>query len=401
MFDRLCLRANTTYANADPGHLDLGLLAEAMLFYETVDVVMNRQVLRQLLNVLGPDVLLRLAESETVNLAYCNQFTGVLTDDRGTKNEKHFLAVAEMPHTRLDQQATELFQEATGKSGKGRRLANRFLGMVSELSLPDDDIHASATADTANDAYLQQVTLAALSYRVPTFQPPSTLEFHCVPAAEDRLQVETNIDWASASQSRRLSDPSASDIGAADVLSDVVNVWEELSIAAHFRSELATNPIASTLIRLKCEELFLASTSSAVSRQRFQDLVVSDAHAVREAVNSGRRSFEDAMELASNAERFRSWLACREPDADLVREYLRACTAKSWADRLPAKSLRWLLVTVGGSVAGAFLAPPVGAIAGPVLGTVDALQDAFLSGWRPNQFVEKQLEPFVDDKQRG
>jgi hypothetical protein len=60
----------------------------------------------------------------------CNQFDSVLTENAGTPAERHFVGISELGGTRLDQIATELFREATGKSGRGGRLANRFTDLV-------------------------------------------------------------------------------------------------------------------------------------------------------------------------------------------------------------------------------------------------------------------------------
>ena len=58
MFDSICVR-ETGFGNDLP--LALGLLAEALVFYERVVVIMNRAILVQLLDSLGAEGLLRLA----------------------------------------------------------------------------------------------------------------------------------------------------------------------------------------------------------------------------------------------------------------------------------------------------------------------------------------------------
>src|ERR1035441_2776454 len=109
VFDAIVLRS-TTDPQSEP--LDLGLLAEALMFYGTVDLVLNRAFLNQLMNALGPDELVEFTQLDGIKVSYCNQFDVVLTENTGTVAERYFLGTAEMPHTRLDQLSTELFRGA-------------------------------------------------------------------------------------------------------------------------------------------------------------------------------------------------------------------------------------------------------------------------------------------------
>src|SRR2546423_794709 len=80
----------------------------------------------------------------------------------GTPAERPFLGTAEMPHTAVDRVAPELFVEATGKSGRGRRMAQRFLRHVSRTDL-DDSISDSAREDALDASYVLSAVETALS----------------------------------------------------------------------------------------------------------------------------------------------------------------------------------------------------------------------------------------------
>ena len=107
MFDRLCIRSTGTLGAA-PG-LDLGLLAESLLFYGKVHLVAIRSVLTELVRLLGADLTVRLAEEERIQISYCNRFSAVYSEDAGTPRERHLLTVAEMPHTAIENIAPDLF----------------------------------------------------------------------------------------------------------------------------------------------------------------------------------------------------------------------------------------------------------------------------------------------------
>jgi hypothetical protein len=165
MFDSICIRP-TGFGNEPP--LDLGLLAEALLFYQRVVLVLNRAVFIQLLEALGPDGFLRVTRSEHVECLYCNRFTGVSTEDVAGPTEQFFLAVAEMPHTAIEQLATEEFRRITGKSGRGRRLADKFLQHVTDIRL-DPTIPESATSDALNPEYASRLVRDGLSIMAPRY----------------------------------------------------------------------------------------------------------------------------------------------------------------------------------------------------------------------------------------
>ncbi len=394
MFDSVCVRR--TGIAEDEARLDLGLVAEALLFYGRVDIVADRSVFQALFASLGIDGFLRLVESERVSFSYCNQFTGVMTEDANTPTERFFLGVVEMPHTAIERLAVEDFRLATGKSGRGRRLAARFLNHVGDVGL-DAGIHASATADALNADYVASLIRDVIGFMAPNYNLPEQFVFEIEAAEEERVKIRTNLDWSLVNRHWRAK--SESQIGPSDVLGWILGANEEMAFAGHFASEMITNPFSARILRTKTEAL-LARERSADAQHDFQDLVFDEARSVREAVNSGQRSLLEALDLAERADRFRSWLSDLDEDHQLAREYLKACTAETWADSLPAKTVRFLTVTGASTAAGVALTGPIGIAAGPIIGTADFLQDVLRRGWRPSQFVERRLRGFVADRDR-
>ena len=354
---------------------------------------MNRAVFIQLLDSLGPDGLLRLVRSERISCAYCNQFTGVSTEDVAGPTERFFLTIAEMPHTAIEQLGTEEFRRVTGKSGRGRRLAEKFLERIADVRL-DPSIPESATADALSASYASSLLGDGLKVMAPSYGLPEDLAFELQPIADGRLKLQTNLDFKAINRDWRLGSDQA--ITAAHLLDWILKVHEEFAYAGHFASEMVTNSFTSALLRTKTEDL-LAREQSAAAQATLQDLIFDDSRSVREAINSGQRSLLDALELAEHGRRFRDWTSDLEPDQDLVRDYLRACTSEGWLDQLPAKAARFVVVTGAGTGAGLAITGPVGVAVGPVIGAIDFLVDTFRRGWRPSQFVEGRLRDFVED----
>src|ERR1035441_1088935 len=93
LFESICIRPNF---EAPPlAQLDLGLLAESMLFYQRVDVILNRLAVHQLIRAVGPQTLVDVAESGLLTFSYWNQTDAVFRDKGNAAGQRFVLGMAE------------------------------------------------------------------------------------------------------------------------------------------------------------------------------------------------------------------------------------------------------------------------------------------------------------------
>jgi hypothetical protein len=184
-------------------------------------------------------------------------------------------------------------------------------------------------------------------------------------------------------------------------LSFIYNARVDACFAADYMAEIVTSPISSGIISAKFHELMAKRNKNEKQIELFQTQYLEDARAVREAINSGERTFGEFIEILERAERFKKWLGTRNPDANLIREYYRAVTTESWIEKLPSKSLRFVFTTLSGL--GADMLLPTGGIGtmiGAGIGAIDSLLlDSVLKGWKPNQFIEGELRQFTSGRE--
>lgn len=89
---------------------------------------------------------------------------------------------------------------------------------------------------------------------------------------------------------------------------------------------------------------------------------------IRRLVNSGQLSFDEVLEIRDRARRFREWLQTQaDRDRDALIAYHHEVTKASGLTRVAGKTLR-LFGTLAGAAAGAAIAGPIGAAAGTGLG---------------------------------
>ncbi len=154
----------------------------------------------------------------------------------------------------------------------------------------------------------------------------------------------------------------------------------------------------SKLIQLKCQDLLNARNKNGNNIEIFQDQLLNNGHAIREAINANERNYRDLLDLLRKARKFQGWLHNLEPDMGLVKEYYKEVTKSTWAETLPTKLLRWVIAS-GQNIALTLL--PINPIASNVISGATSAIDTFLvdkiiQGWKPNQFVEKHLKPFLE-----
>jgi hypothetical protein len=162
-------------------------------------------------------------------------------------------------------------------------------------------------------------------------------------------------------------------------------------------SEIITSDLSSRIIANRFGSLFRKRLKNSEQISAFQDVFLENSCALLEAINSGERTFSEFLDLIEKSTKFRDWVGARNPDENLIREYGNAVSAQSWIEKLPRKSIRFALVTLGGLASEAiFPTGGVGTMIGVGIGASDTLLlDRLARGWKPNQFVERHLKLFT------
>ena len=392
MFEGICIKRQ----NDLPGNpIDLGSLAEALLFYGRVHVVASGDIFKFLLRTCGADELLDLLQSGFLTMSYQENGLGIRTQNTGTPREVHDFVMFEVPSHTSQHDVPEILQELTGKSGKGRRLSHRFLQLLKLTRFTQSDADGGLLEIEDAD-YVRLAISRLLGYYVPEYRIPEPLVFD-IHREGTFFKVQTNINFSTVNgfYNARVS-PKHGSLSVPFLLGVVHATRDDILTAADAAVELAVPESHSIIARCKVEDVLRKRLDSDRTIEQFQSFVFNDGRAIREAVNSGHRNLADVLRLLNKASKFKEWINRQPEDASLREQYCKELMALDWIESLPAKTARWAIFTAAGAAIGLLASPVVGVGAGILLNASDAfLVDRLLKGWRPSQFVQGPLQEFV------
>lgn len=297
------------------------------------------------------------------------------------------------------QVSRKLFDELAGASGKGaNRMFSHFSRFV-QRSVYTPEMLEQAREDWLDSSYVIPAVKSLLSRAAPEYKLPDPLIFQLQRVPSIGFRVATNIDFeaANASYHQHVS-KDLSTLSEAYILITLADTRRDLLVGSRLNSEFALAPDRALIATCKFAEILSAASSGTRVADLFQEEVVEDLPSIREAVNSGGRTFRDVIQLVEKGEKFKEWLRKHETEQDLRGAYCREIARVDWADRLPPKSARWLLInTLSTGIGLAAAAHPIGGAAvGLALSAADSfLLERLLKGWKPNQFIEGPLKKFL------
>jgi len=107
------------YKNAiGPGPLiDIGALAEGLIFYGRVAIVGNTGTLKDILGRIPPFILLSLLRDGRIEFYYLGDQSGVSTTPTSDGRSRHDLICFSSPNHTIEKVGTQSFKDAAGSSG--------------------------------------------------------------------------------------------------------------------------------------------------------------------------------------------------------------------------------------------------------------------------------------------
>lgn len=388
-------------------NVDIGLMAECLIFYEKVHVIADMSMLRSIVEQIGLEILEELIDQKHIILSFSPYLTGTQARGEFTPQETFdYCSFVRVPGKSRKPDFEGLFfemlEKGSGKRGKSRRVGNRIFEKT-QLIEPDKIVPVEkgipeiARRDLDNNELTKAAICTAIGHFAPNFKFPPTWEFRII-RHQKGFNIFTDLDLVKLNESRSklyFTDPKST-LTRSYLVDAILKANEDLFLSAHLGAEILTNPVNSSIISLKCKSVIDKTKLNTNQIDLFQEIILSDAKKIREAINNKTRSFEDVLPLLDRGKKFKEWLKDKDPDANLVKEYYQAVTASSWIDKLPGKGLRFSMFTGAGIIIDSLLTGGISTAIGIALGLGDTfLLDRILKGWKPNQYID-QLQKFIE-----
>jgi hypothetical protein len=392
MFESICFGIQNKEDASRP--IDIGALVEGMLFYKRTIVVANKAILAQLINYFGVERILTMMKEELLDILYTESNVGIITTTKGNIQYHDPIEFSSPQHTYQDELRSMCIATA-GKTGKGRRLALRIQDKIRVVQ-HDHIILEGARRSILDQNYVGTAAATVIKQLVPEVGEMSGMSFQ-TKRTSDGIIVDTNINFSVLNElyHRRIP-PEHSSVSPALILSHLLDLEKELYFSSTNLSELASSQLSAQLAEKKIDYILARTQKSRDTLNNFSAFVFGDARALREAVNFGHLNLDDLVSVLCKSRKFKDWIVGTKPDTDLVKNYYDEVTRETIIDRLPAKTVRWAVFTGLGLAADTLFAGGLGTVTGLVISSLDAfLVDKMVSGWKPNQFIERDLREIL------
>lgn len=377
--------------------IDIGALAESLIFYGKVRVLGDAGVVQYLVRKIPPLILIGLIESGRIEFQYVHDTLGVRTQ-KTYLGEVHDLVKFTLLDVSYEDRAIQVFRQAA-RSPQARLAGYKFGRLIKKFE-HDSFGQESVIKALAESSTTESSVKSMIRYLAPEYQQAENLQFKIKLTHSNTFTVDTNIDFEKVNLSYNLRiPPSHSTLTSALIVSQLQSAYTSAFYGAAFNSEISTGALEAVLGLHALEGVLSRRAAGAQNIGQFVELTLENTYAIREAVNSGRVTFYEVLALLETADKFRHWVAGVPDDKDLKRAYYQAIVKDSKFEKLPIKTSRWACFTAAGLGIDLLGAGGLGTAAGIALGAADTfLLEKWVAGWKPNHFIEGDFKKLFTGK---
>lgn len=394
MFESIGIRRINHSDTTNP--IDIGFIAESMLFYKNVRILADHVILKKLVRDIDPDDLLELLKQGYLEIEYIANGPGIASESTSLGDLKNVVLFGLVKN--VEDIMFETIFESSGRRGYSKRSSNKIASFIKTTNF-DKQLENEIIQDFQNPDYLNESVRSILNDLVPEFKLNGNFKFIQHKTAKG-LITETDLDFKAINKIyHKYIPPSHSTINDAYLLSHIANIRTEVHAATKYNSEIATDYIYSNVMRIFFNNVIDKLNKSGTKIDFFQDFVFDGGKDIRSVINSKEKSMKDILKVLGQAKKFKNWLGQIDNDKDLIKEYYKEVTASSFVDKLPGKSVRWAIFTGAGLALDTVATGGLGTLTGLALGAGDAfILDKLIQKWKPNQFVDNELKKLVTSK---
>lgn len=393
MFEKIVLRQ----AEKAGTPISAGQIAESLLYYQRVQLFIDRGMLFRLIDQLGTSGVIRLLNRSDISAVYCEEMLGTMTNTVGALQVYRLAEITayggkdagplKTPQERLQYDV----ERKLADKGVARKFAKSFLDRVpvrrySGHHYQKGGISNAAKADVLDPIFARQAFRRIVRDSIGGYDPGESLKVDVIDS-DIGLHVFHDVDFGRINAERSRIDPLLGKFEVAAILNQIQNARGDLALASFYGGDFVTSSMGSSLVQMRHEELLRRTDLNQEARRLFSEVVLPDTPSLAEVIDGGERTMDEFFSLLDRAHKFKDWLGGVNPDEGLIRTYLRDISSEGWIQKLPAKSVRYVLSSALGAT------NPVAGLAAGFFDTY--MVEKLCRGWRPSHFVNSKLSPFV------
>lgn len=371
--------------------LDSGFLAELLLFYKSVNIVINKFMLDDLLSFCDFDTLYELVKSKRLNIYLRDNYVAGAIYDQNRFNIQVLGNEGENYRSILFQSINKRLRNST----KTLKLQDKLLEFVNPFVIPPELINM-IRGEFKNPEYVKNCLEIFIKTQNRNYNLPSDtfLNFEDAEVFNgfETIRLATNFNFEEINAALKTMGSNAI-INTPSLLLGISSSLIDLNISSEFNSHVLSSEISDSLIAAKFENIKRNNKNVFRNVEMFQETVLPEYSRLGDIIRSKEKSFSDLLLILDKAEKFKDWLDNIDEDKGIINEYYNKITEKTWMQSTPGKISRLLVFTATGTIVDSLIGAP---IVSPVLSTFDQfLVDNIGRGWTPNRFVDHDLKSFL------
>ena len=369
--------------------IDIGFLAECLLFYGQVNLLGDKNTLPELFEFCGIDEVRELIKNGRLNLYVREDIIGASSFG----NELYDIQTWTSESIGQEIILSNTFKTLTGSTKESNSLTDEFLSLTKPHKY-NQEVLEEIKSDLQDRDYISKAIASSVNFWNPDIQlNPKEIEANYFEHREfgpfKAHKFETNLDFTNFK-----------DVSPTSIILNIAEARGNIHISSHFNSEIADKPIYSNLIRDRFNSLIGKFEKSEKGISAFQEIYLPDYKPLGESLRNKEIPFSKFVKLLDKSEKFRDWLSKVDDDKNIISEYHKAVTSETWADKLPSKGIRFSVFTGAGLALDALLTGGMATAVGIALGVGDTfIVDKLIKGWKPNQFIDDGLTKILPEKE--
>jgi hypothetical protein len=243
----------------DRSRVDLGSVAEALVYYGRVTLVTTGGSLVKLVQEFGGDNLIRIIDSGLLQLKYEQKQYSVLTANSPIKvHDFGVVSLAETSSGRkilsVGDEIESIFIRELGATRAAKKVAQDLADRASVRDF-SDEVLITMRKDTLDQPFMTNAVSAWMDAMVPEYEIPANFNIHTMDTGKGIFLV-SGLDFEEINKfyHRRIP-PEHSSVTNAYLLANLMDVTREIIFGADADSDLWLGPGQSAMLRTKIKSL--------------------------------------------------------------------------------------------------------------------------------------------------